>query len=228
MSRSPLVDFNLDASDHGCLQVSVVTLGETGENPSFVRAVMGALRELPPVQYQGSVLFLRFLDSLPRWAKPESGWEDFAAYKQVHGVLAVALCEEEDDLVWVSKNFKVECERHPRSLCSLCLVFGPKKILLEPSKRVYRPEFRVLDRISEREAFSRQDFDLKEVEQVVNELAVAICRGLSSRVESLAGSRAEQLQRLVRSPTIQEGDEAAETRCGEGEREEGGRYFAHV
>lgn len=221
MSRSPpLVDFDLDASDHGCLQVSVATLGETGENQSFVGAVMGALRELPPVQYQGSVLFLRFLDSalLPKWANPDSGWEDFAAYKQVHGVLAVALCEdEEDDLGWVSEAFKTACARHPRSLCSRCLVFGRKRILLEASEAVHRPDFRVLDCTPELEAFSRQDFDSREMEQAVNELAVVVCRGLSSRAESLAGSRAEQLQRLMRSPAVQEGDEAAETRYGEGE-----------
>ena len=211
MSRS-LVDFDLSAGDHGCLHVAVTTPGEC-QPLSLLRVVMGALRELPPVQYQGTVLFLRFLDALPKWAMVDGAstqkWEDFTAHKQVLGVLTVALCEDEDDFDNLSEGFSETCAQFPRSLCSRCLVFGAKRLLRDTRDGAHKPEFRILDCNPDRETFSRQDINVKELEQVVSELAIFICKGLTAR------SRIEQLQsRPLWSPvsTAQEGDEGGDTR----------------
>ena len=136
------VDFKQEAKHHGFIHIAVKDLGE--EPGSFFGNVLKALAELPPIQLvepKGTVLFLRFLNSLelPPWALGGLKWSDFCAHKQILGVLGVSKCYDLDDLDNVLAGFKLYTANFKSSLCqSRCFIYGSKTELeggnIDPKK----------------------------------------------------------------------------------------------
>lgn len=179
-----LVDFTQDATDHGCLHIAVMPLGEA--SGVLYAALVDVLRALPPVQLQepkGTVLFLRFLSTLPKWASDSTRWEELTAYKQILGVLAISQCQDLADLESVKEGFKICSDKFRRTLCdSRCIVYGPKRALEEHTDA--RKGFSLIDCEVDQESFTKKDLEstVEDVSEIVYEFARSIHAILSSRI----------------------------------------------
>lgn len=201
-----LADFSQDAHDHAHLFVYVTALGET--SGALYGAVMEALRDFPPIHPRGSkdsLIFIRFLNHLPRWAKDGQHWLDFQAYKQVLGVLAITQCHDLDDLEAVANYFRGVCKHFKQSLCdSRCVVYGSKAVL---GKGIDSRQGFTLVNFNNQQGFTKADVNVSTLELVITDLADSIFITLQSRIanhkKKLEGARLDPL----RSPLEAETDE---------------------
>ncbi len=181
-----IVDFSQDAKDHGCLHIAVVALGEACG--PIVATVKEFLQTMTAVQLKkgnesSSVAFLRFLEALPRWATDGRGtrWEDFTAYKQIVGVLAIAQCHDNEDVPTVKSDFKRYCSKFKRTLCdSRCIVYGPRRSLTKGIDS--RDGLHLIDCDVDHQAFEQEDLNVEGLEEVVTEFAQSIQATLKSRI----------------------------------------------
>ena len=205
--RMSLVDFNQEVNDHGCLHIAVIALGDA--SAALFQAVMNELSLLPPIQLvepKGTVLFLRFLDSLelPSWALGGPKWNEFSAHKQILGVLGISQCLDIDDLDNVKAGFKSYCAKFKSSLCdSRCIVYGSRTEIgqhLDPRKG-----YRLVDLNSEQELYTSGDINVDAVQEIVTDFALAIYITVKSRIAQLEKNvltslgRSESLK-LLKSP----------------------------
>ena len=200
-----IIDFSQDARDHGCLHVAVFPLGET--SGSLYGVVVDALQAMPPIvlaEPKGTVVFLRFLSSLPKWSTDSTHWEDFTAYKQIVGVLTIAQCHDMDDLSKVQSGFKAQCDRFKRILCdSRCVIYGPKEKLQNYADS--RKGFNFIDLDDEHENFSKENITVQALEDIVSDFALSMYVILKSRIGEFVksygggGGRTDQVK-LLKTP----------------------------
>ena len=217
------VDFSQDAKDHGCIHIAVEPLGETS-GPIFA-ATLDILQNMTAIHLTtdlkgNTVLFLRFLSTLPRWATDDVKWGDLAAYKQVLGVLAITQCHDIDDVANIQAGFKQNCHKFHRTLCnSRCIVYGPKKVLedcIDPKKG-----FHLIDCSLDHEAFTKVDINVQGLEEIVTDFVRSIHITLKSQIGEFSkqvGSlgRAPDQVKLLRTPfDLSVAKDRAETEPGE-------------
>ena len=180
----PLDDFSQDARDHANLFVHVVSLGPT--SGALFGAVMKALRDFPPIHPGGSrdaLVFVRFLNQLPRWARDGSGWQGFQAHKQVLGVLAVTQCHDVEELEAATENFKTKCRDFDSGLCDCrCVVFGSRALLGEA---VSATEGFSLMEFDHQKSFTVGGVEIDGLETVVTDLVDSIYTRLQTHLATL-------------------------------------------
>ena len=203
-----LADFSQDAHDHAHLFVYVTALGET--SGALYGAVMEALRDLSPIHPRGSkdsLIFIRFLNHLPRWVKDPRPWREFQAYKQVLGVLAITQCHDMDDLEAVASYFRDVCQHFKESLCdSRCVVYGSKSVLGKAIDS--RRGFTLVNFNNQRSFNTKADVNLSTLESVITDFADSIFITLQSRITNLKkGLEGGRLEVALRSPLEAESEE---------------------
>nr|XP_043611376.1 trafficking protein particle complex II-specific subunit 120 homolog [Erigeron canadensis] len=62
---------------------------------------------------------------------PPCPWEDFHAYRKIHGVIGICHCPSSPDLDSVAVQFGLACKEFPSSLVSRCFAFSPADSQLE-------------------------------------------------------------------------------------------------
>lgn len=182
-----MIDFNQEAKDQGCLHIALKSVGGAGDG--LVKAVGKVLANMPPIQLQGTVLFLRFLDGdqLPCWAAGEGTkvrvrWDQFSAHKCIHGLLCVARCQDADDLDNARAGYKNLRETHKFGLCSSkCILYGPRKGL-RPDTELKDGMIHIDSTLDELDVLV-EDVKPPIVEKVASELAQTIFISLRSKME---------------------------------------------
>ena len=196
-----LADFSQDAHDHAHLFVYVTPLGET--SGALYGAVVESLQHFPPIHPRGSkdsLIFVRFLNRLPRWAKDGQPWLEFQPYKQVLGVLAVTQCHDGDDVAVAEEAFRTVCSPYSASLCdSKCVVYGSKSELEEAI--LCRRDFLLVE-FDNSQSFSKPDvkINVPRLEKVVTDFAESIFMKLQQRIRDLKTKMDTGKMDILRSP----------------------------
>lgn len=198
-----LIDFKQEAQFQGCLHIAVAALDDV--NSSLYVAVCDRLCSLPPVQLSGTVLFLRFIKAseMPSWSGKGPRWEEFAAHKQIVGLLGIAQCSDIDDVTNAKACFKATYTAYKSNLCEAkCIVYGPKKKLekcIDSGASMY-----VINNPVEQDVYVAGDVCGPELEEMVRGFAQDICSKLNVRINHLERmlnqtGRSESLP-LLKSP----------------------------
>lgn len=186
-----LIDSGYDCSDPGCIHIVVAPVGKKASDALCVR-VLGALRDVLPVQFKDSVVFPRFMKcgDLPKWAEHHLRWEELSPYKQVLGELMVARCSDKGDLDEVEAALAQWNPVYKRTVCcTKCLLVGPKEQLeglTEEKKGLH------LLGLAEGGPDEAATMDVKTIETVVCDVARCVVDALQQQI--LAASRQDSVK----------------------------------
>ena len=195
------LDFSQDAQDHAHLSVCVTPLGDM--SGALFGAVFDSLQDFPPIHPRGSkdsLIFVRFLNRLPRWAKDGQPWQEFQPYKQILGVLAVTQCHDEDDLRVAEDHLKTSCQPFSATLCdSKCVVYGSRAVL---GKAIGARKGFILVDFDNQQSFSKSDVEvnISGLEKVVTEFAETLYVKLQARITDMRKGLETGKLRVLRSP----------------------------
>jgi hypothetical protein len=208
--------------------VYVTPLGET--SGALYGAVVESLQHFPPIHPRGSkdsLIFVRFLNRLPRWAKDGQPWLEFQPYKQVLGVLGVTQCHDGDDVAVAEEAFRTVCSPYAASLCdSKCVVYGSKSELEEAI--LCRRDFLLVE-FDNSQSFSKPDvkINVSRLEKVVTDFAESIFMKLQQRIRDLKTKMDMGKMDMLRSPV--DGKETENEEEGRLPRTQlVGRYHKHI
>lgn len=187
--HSSVVDYSLTSADHSRLPVVVVPLGEL--NAPLFSSMMDALGSCPTFQVADAkgpcFVSFKFLTSttLPRWAQSRVDWSEFAAHKQILGVIAVCQCMDEEEFQDMAARFKTACHANAGVCDSRCLVFGPELALCHLVD--IRKGFVLVDVASEQVA-DTEAVDVWMVHRVLSDYAVTMHTQLCARLREFGRS----------------------------------------
>ena len=196
-----LEDFSQDAQDHAHLFVYVTPLGET--SGALYAAVLDSLQNLPPIHPHGSkdsLIFVRFVSRIPRWARDGRPWKEFQPFKQVLGLLAITQCHDGDDVAVAEETFRGACSPFAKSLCDAkCVVYGSKS---ELDKAILCRKDFLLVEFDNSQSFSTSHakIDVSRLEKVVTDFAGTIFVKLQQRIKDLKAKMDTGKMDLLRSP----------------------------